>query len=126
MPLSSRACCFSLTPRRAQIHRTWLPLSCGGEESDGEELDDEAARHPTSGEVKVSIHILEEHSAEEPLAVVPDEEEPEGPEVQRRNITVECSEFEVADCFECDPSPLPTSPAGSKSRLLCSDQRISL
>ena len=61
-----------------------------------------------AGEVKVSIHILEEHSAEEPLAVVPDEEEPEGPEVRRRNITVECSEFEVADCFECGPPPLPT------------------
>jgi len=46
----------------AQIHRTWLPVSHCGSESDSDsnsDSDDESAG-PTTGEIRISVHILPE------------------------------------------------------------------
>lgn len=89
---------------------------CGSDSDDDSDSnsDDETAA-PTTGEIRISVHILPEvrDSSEEieiPVEAInlieyegetdPEDHEEAGVEVQLRRITIECCQFEVADCFD--------------------------
>jgi hypothetical protein len=104
-----------------QIHRTWLPVSyCGSSSDEDDDSDsDEEGAPLTTGEIRISVHILPEVSTEDIELPVEadidgeddlDEDSALGVEVQRRGITVECCQYEVDRSFECVPG----------ARLLCS------
>lgn len=81
---------------------------CGSDEDTDSDSEDEDTL--VSGEVRISVHILPEINSEQvELPVEEDmdrddaiaEDSKWGVDVQRRCITIECCQYEVAGDFEC-------------------------
>ena len=84
---------------------------CGSDEdTDSSDSDSDDEDSLVSGEVRISVHILPEINSEQvELPVEEDmdlddanaEDSKWGVDVQRRCITIECCQYEVAGDFEC-------------------------
>lgn len=100
-----------------QIRRAWLPVGyCGSDVDDSDDSDSDGEDHKSlvSGEVRISVHILPEIRSEQ--LELPVEEDIDGEAaidvdsaraagIQRRCVTIECCQYEVAGDFECVRNP---------------------
>ncbi len=84
---------------------------CGSDEdTDSSDSDSDEEDTLTSGEVRISVHILPEINSEQVELPVEEDMDSDdavaensvwGADVQRRCVTIECCQYEVAGDFEC-------------------------